>query len=188
MGADSAVWVRVAQPDDAEGLCRLTASVAAEGRFIVPDRLFFTPQQQAHVIAARDPACHQIWVGVAEGTVVAEMEVVRGTWPKTAHTATLAVVVAAPHRGRGVFSRCLTAAQAWARAAGVEKLCLTVFATNAEALAAYRRRGFVHEGVRRGQYRIQGQLVDEVLMALWLEAGGKRTPLRDVVDGGHHGP
>ncbi len=184
MTVDSDVWVRVAEPGDAEGLCDLTAAVAAEGRFIVPDRLFFTPEQQARIIAARDPASHQIWVGVAEGTVVAEMELVRGTWPKTAHTATLAVVVAAAHRGRGVFSRCLAAAQDWAEASGVEKLCLTVFATNTEALAAYRRRGFVEEGVRRGQYRIQGQLVDEVLMARWLERGS----LRDVVDRRQHGP
>ncbi len=177
------VEIGPAIPSDAQGLCQLTADVAAEGEFIVPDRLFFSVAQQAAVIAQRDPTHHQIWVARDGPRVVGELEVVRGVWPKTQHTATLAVVVAKSHRGAGLFSRCLSAAQAWAEAQRVEKLCLTVFATNMAARAAYRRRGFVEEGVRRGQYRLGGALVDEVLMAYWLPAasGG-------VVDGGQHGP
>lgn len=177
------VEIGPAVPADAPGLCQLTADVAAEGEFIVPDRLFFSAAQQAAVIAQRDPATHEIWVGRDGPRVVCELEVVRGLWPKTRHTATLAVVVAKSHRGAGLFSRCLEAAQAWAQAQQVEKLCLTVFATNSGARAAYRRRGFVEEGVRRGQYRMGGALVDEVLMAHWLP-----TPSGRVVDGRQHDP
>lgn len=176
------VEIGPAVPADAGGLCLLTAEVAGEGEFIVPDRLFFSEAQQAAVLAQRDPAYHQIWVGRDGPRVVCELEVVRGVWPKTQHTATLAVVVARSHRGAGLFSRCLEAAQAWARAQHVEKLCLTVFATNAGARSAYRRRGFVEEGVRRGQYRMGGALVDEVLMAHWLQPSG------GVMDGRQHGP
>ncbi len=176
------IEVRPAIPADALGLCQLTEEVAAEGAFIVPDRLFFSEAQQAAVLTHRDPAYHQIWVGCDGPRVVCELEVVRGVWRKTQHTATLAVVVAKSHRGTGLFSRCLEAAQGWARDQQVEKLCLTVFATNTGARTAYQRRGFVEEGVRRGQYRLDSALVDEVLMAQWL------TPSGRGVDGSQHGP
>jgi RimJ/RimL family protein N-acetyltransferase len=170
MSDGGGVDIRTAEVADAEGLAALTAAVAAERRYIVPDALFFTPSQQAAVIAARDPAQHQIWVGVFRGRVVAELEAVRGVWPKTAHTATVAVIVAKEQRGRGVFRRALAEAVRWAGAVGVEKLCLSVFSSNTGAIAAYRRMGFQAEGVRRGQFRVDGESVDEVLMALWIKA------------------
>lgn len=171
-------------------MCQLTAAIAAEHIFIVPDQLFFTPAQQAQVLEERNPHHHQVWVGVLGAQVVAELEVVRGVWPKTQHTATMAVVVDPRHRGHGLLRHTLPWAQHWARAEGVDKLCLTVFATNTVARAAYRRLGFQEEGVRRGQYVIANQLVDEVLMAQWMQEVPVVEPLRSriLVDGVQHAP
>ena len=51
-------------------------------------------------------------------------------------------------RGRGVGSALMTAAIEWARAEGLHKLSLSVFAHNAAAIALYRKCGFVEEGRR----------------------------------------
>jgi len=188
--ADRAYVIRPADARDALGLCQLTATIATEHIFIVPDQLFFTPAQQEAVLEGRDPHRHQVWVAVLGTQVVAELEVVRGVWPKTQHTATMAVVVDPDHRGRGLLRHTLPWAQQWAKEEGVDKLCLTVFATNTVARAAYRRLGFWEEGVRRGQYLIANQLVDEVMMAQWMRDVPVVEPLvsRILVDRVQHTP
>ncbi len=61
------------------------------------------------------------------------------------------------------------AAVEWARAEGLHKLCLEVFPTNAQALALYRKCGFVEEGLRVKQYRrTSGELWDSIAMGLVL--------------------
>ena len=56
----------------------------------------------------------------------------------------------------------------WARSVGVQKVTLEVFASNDPALALYRKLGFEEEGRRRREFLIDGNLIDGVLMALWL--------------------
>jgi len=167
--AAASVWrIRPAVPADAAGLCRLNEAVALEGLYIVPDRLFFSIDQQQAVLADRDPEWQEIWVAVVGGDVVGELEVVRGIWPKNRHTATLAMVVAADWRRHGIGTALMTAVEGWARPLRVEKLCLSVFETNEGALALYRRLGYQEEGRRPDQFRFQGRRVAEVLMAKFL--------------------
>jgi len=162
--------IRPAEPGDAEGLMALTEAVAAEDRYIVPDRVFFTADQQRSVLERRDPHFHQVWVGLCESPaeVVGELEVVRGLWPKNRHTATLAMVVKDGARGRGIGSALLRELWAWAEAEGVVKLCLSVFASNGDAIRFYERHGFRREAVRPRQFLIRGRYTDEILMAAFL--------------------
>ncbi|MDE2046596.1 MAG: GNAT family N-acetyltransferase, partial [Thermoplasmata archaeon] len=52
---------------------------------------------------------------------------------------------------------------------GIRKLKLRVFATNQRAQKLYRALGFVEEARLRGEVIIEGRVVDDVLMALWLD-------------------
>ena len=55
----------------------------------------------------------------------------------------------------------------WARAHGLHKLSLEVFAHNAAAIAVYRKCGFVDEGHRVRHYRrASGELWDSIVMGL----------------------
>ena len=72
-------------------------------------------------------------------------------------------------RGRGVGSALLLAAIDGARARGLHKLSLEVFAHNSAAIALYRKCGFVEEGRRTRQYRrSSGELWDSIIMGLAL--------------------
>jgi RimJ/RimL family protein N-acetyltransferase len=72
-----------------------------------------------------------------------------------------------PHvRGQGVGRRLAQATIDAARARGVERIELEVFATNRRAIRLYERLGFVHEGVRARARKLDGQYEDNVLMAL----------------------
>ena len=81
----------------------------------------------------------------------------------------LAMLVDRDWRGRGAGSALVRAAIDWARAQGLHKLCLDVFAHNEAAIALYRKSGFVEEGRRPKQYRrASGELWDSIVMGLLL--------------------
>jgi len=81
----------------------------------------------------------------------------------------IGIAVAREWRGHGVGSALLAAAIERARAQGLHKLCLGVFAHNELAIALYRKHGFVEEGRRVKQYRrSSGELWDSIEMGLLL--------------------
>jgi RimJ/RimL family protein N-acetyltransferase len=57
------------------------------------------------------------------------------------------------------------AAAAEARARGATRLTLRVLGPNAGARDLYESAGFVVEGTLRGEFVLEGELVDDVLMA-----------------------
>ena len=81
----------------------------------------------------------------------------------------LGMAVAREWRGRGVGSALVQAAIEWARAEGLHKLCLEVFAHNQAGLALYKKFGFAVEGRRVKQIRrSSGELWDSIAMGLLL--------------------
>jgi RimJ/RimL family protein N-acetyltransferase len=88
----------------------------------------------------------------------------------TAHGfAEIGVSVARDWRGRGVGTALFATAIPWARARGIHKLSLGVFAHNTAGIALYEKFGFVVEGRRVQQYRrSNGELWDSVDMGLLL--------------------
>src|SRR5262249_24973532 len=81
----------------------------------------------------------------------------------------IAMAVAPGYRGHGIGSALLTAAIDTARAEGLHKLTLSVFAHNEAAIGLYRKVGFVEEGRRVNHYRrSNGELWDSVDMGLLL--------------------
>ena len=81
----------------------------------------------------------------------------------------LGMQVAKAWRGRGVGTALLAAGIEWARAHGLHKVSLEVFAHNDAGIALYRKAGFVEEGRRVKQYRRQsGELWDSIGMGLLL--------------------
>lgn len=113
-----------------------------------------------------------VLVAVLDGVVVGYARVGQEV-PLTSHRHVLTVTGVAvdrDHHGRGVGHAVVTAAVAEARARGARKLTLRVLGPNAVARRVYERCGFVVEGVLRNEFVLDGQEVDDVLMALPLTA------------------
>lgn len=162
--------IRPAVPDDAADLVSILDQVGREGRYIANDGAFFSVEHQREMIVRRDPDSHLILVADCRGRVVGTFEMVRGNLAKNRHTATFAMALLKPFRGRGIGAALLARGEAWAVAQGVEKIHLAVFATNLGALSLYHKAGYVEEGRRRDQFRIAGEAVDEILMAKFFSA------------------
>ncbi len=113
-----------------------------------------------------------------DGFLVAEVDgVVSGyvstyqNIPLPSHAHVLAVnglAVAPGAQGRGVGRRLIEGVLGTARNRGLTKVTLRVLGHNAGARRLYERCGFATEGVLKGEFVLDGQFVDDVLMAYYL--------------------
>jgi len=79
-------------------------------------------------------------------------------------------MIIAEHRGKGVGDALMSEAIIRARDKGFEKICLSTFSTNLVAIKLYKKHNFQMVGVRKRQFKMEGEYKDEVLMDLMLDS------------------
>lgn len=157
--SDGSIHVRVARAADEATLARLDGMAwSPDSGFpsvITSADSFFTP--------ASPPNVHL--VGEIDGTAVGYVRLRPPTHlPENAHVIEVSGLAVHPAaRRRGVASALLRAAEQ--RARGARKLSLRVLSTNKPAIRLYRKLGFEREGTLRQEFLINGQYVDDLLMA-----------------------
>jgi ribosomal protein S18 acetylase RimI-like enzyme len=86
--------------------------------------------------------------------------------PENAHVIQVQGLAVHPDaRRHGVAAGLLDAAEETLRERGARKLTLRVLSTNEAAIRLYERHGFVREGALLEEFYINGQFVDDVMMA-----------------------
>jgi len=172
--AASGLSIRFATRDDERRLAaldRATWSPAVAPAPLWPEDVDFF---------AKDPP-EDVLVAELDGEVVGYVKLRRPTdLPSHRHVRQvngLAVDPAA--QGRGVGRALLVAVIEEARRRGARRLTLQVLATNTGARALYASCGFEVEGVRRGEFLLDGEYVDDVLMAVPLVPPPGLEPLGD---------
>ncbi len=173
--ADGRRWrLRLARPTDARGLARLFADVRAEGRWLLtPSSAVSEPSEAFFIGEMIRGGGGLALVAEADGEVVGNVLVSLERGAVGSHVGTLSIVVDREWRDVGIGSEMVRAAQDWCREGGLAKLALSVFPDNDRAVAVYEHAGFEREGLRRRQYRVDGEFRDELLMA-WFPDGGRR--------------
>src|SRR5215467_12179435 len=136
---------------DAPQLCRYLEAIWDDpGYFNVtgPGEVRLTPEQEVAWIQDHEQAPAQLaLVADIAGEVVGLLDCDAPPRRRLAHTAELGISVAAGWRGQGIGRLLIEAALAWARAhPQLEKVWLTVIATNARAMHLYTALGFREEG------------------------------------------
>ena len=160
--------VRPAATADADALVRLGRSVAAEEELWLTYNRSSSDERRSVKSLRRDPNA-AVFVAETPVGVVGRLSIARDGNPVSHHVAELGLMVAAGERRRGIGTALMEEAVTWARDSGVTKLELHVFPHNEPAIALYRKLGFKDEGHRRRHYRLGGQYVDAILMALYLD-------------------
>jgi RimJ/RimL family protein N-acetyltransferase len=109
-------------------------------------------------------------VAFVEGELVATAGAESKPLKRYAHQTELGLVVARPYWRQGIGRKLMEWLIDWARAEGLRKVTLRVFADNADALELYRSLGFVEEArLRRDALKADGTYRDTILMALVLD-------------------
>lgn len=165
------ISIRSCEPQDAEGLLRLTQCLARETRHMLmePDEADRpVKEHRDRIERARKSDDEQLFVAVNQEQLIGFIATHRRPFRRVRHCFHLVLGVRRSHWGRGIGRRLLQKAEAWAVSAGARRLELTVSAENERAFQLYRHFGFQVEGIRKDSLYIGGQYKDEILMGKWL--------------------
>ncbi|HZC07460.1 MAG TPA: GNAT family protein [Ktedonobacterales bacterium] len=167
--------IRCPTLDDASHLCRYLAALWADpGYFNVtgPGEVHLTAEQEAAWIQAHLDAPAQLaLVADIAGEIVGLLDCDAPPRRRLAHTAELGISIAADWRELGIGRLLLQAALDWARAhPQLEKLWLTVIATNARAIHLYSALGFREEGRAHRAIKFEdGAYADMLQLFQWVK-------------------
>jgi len=100
--------------------------------------------------------------------VIGVLTLTRERFKKNRHVAQLGIAIRKGYRSMGIGTNLMDLSFQWAREKGIEKICLEVFSTNTVAINLYRKMGFYEECVRKKQFKIRGEYVDDIMMAKFL--------------------
>ena len=84
------------------------------------------------------------------------------------HCGTLGMGLIRGYRRQGIGTRLMERTMEAAKARGVERIQLEVYASNKPAVSLYEKRGFAHEGVKRRARKLDGVYDDILIMALFI--------------------
>lgn len=165
----SALTIRRANEEDAPAISRLIALIANERIYSAIDRPF-TPCEQRDYIASLSTR-EGIFLGENEEEGIVGVQTLEA-WARSInsmrHVAQIGTFLPPGSRRQGVGTRLFKYTAEFARAVGFRKLIIQVRASNAPALAFYRKLGFEPSGRLRRQVIIDGAEDDELLFELFL--------------------
>jgi ribosomal protein S18 acetylase RimI-like enzyme len=164
-GPDVAFTVRPARQEDLSGIVGAIRQVAREGSYIEAESVAQEVDHDQALLRHNELESRMFFVACVGGDVVGWVHLSIPELDKLDHAARLTVGVLEEYRGEGVGSQLLARATAWAADRGVERLYNNVPAANERAIAFLEGHGWEVEAVREDHYRMNGDYVDEVMMA-----------------------
>ncbi|HTV01713.1 MAG TPA: GNAT family protein [Luteitalea sp.] len=155
------ITIRDTTAADVPALAALVGAVARERRYLGTVDGFTDEQTASYLTHVR--AGGGVHLVAVDGTrLVGWIDILEGPYEGLRHYGRLGMGLAEDARGRGLGAQLLQRAldDGFTR---FERIELEVFASNARAVALYRRLGFVDEGCRR-QARVIDDAPDDILM------------------------
>lgn len=160
--------IRPARQADLSGLVGAIRRVAGEGTYIVAESVADLIDHEEVLLRHNELESRMFFVATVGGEVVGWVHLHGPELEKLAHTAELTLGVVEAYRGHGIGSHLLARGLEWARASGYEKLYQSLPSTNEAAIGFLEANGWSVEAVRADHYRIDGDYVDEVMLAVTL--------------------
>jgi RimJ/RimL family protein N-acetyltransferase len=158
--------IRPIQEEDAERFLQLRKRIVGETPFMLwsPDEIAQSVEQQRKHIK-RLLRAHLLLVAEHDKQLVGLLMGIRGDLKRTRHRLSIVVGVLQAFTHQGIGTRLLTIMEEWAHQKGIIRLELHVLINNVDAIALYKKCGFVLEGTRRYAQYIEGVYIDEYMMA-----------------------
>lgn len=162
------IVIRPIRAEDAASFHAVLDAVCRERRYLAT---FEAPplERVREFVAGTVKAGHPQFVAEDAGRIVGWCDAISGdATTGVQHIGRLGMGLLPEYRNRKIGRRLIEATLDRCRALGLEKVELTVYASNAPALALYRRLGFVEEGRKVRGRLVDGVYDDVLLMALFL--------------------
>jgi len=189
---EGVIVIRPAREEDRAGIVETMRTVAEDETYVVAETVAMELDRESALVRANEARSRIVFVAIlvpepdegaetdssderteppeTDGDVVGWLHIDAPTLPPLRHTAELTVGVDPQYRRRGIGSALLEYGLEWASDAGYQKCYQNVPATNDVALAFLEAHGWQRDGEHEGQYCLDGEFVDEIMLATWPDA------------------
>jgi len=159
------VTIRQAREGDLTGLVGAIRSAIGDGEYVRAETVADVVDSEGVLLRHNEVESRVFFVATVETEVVGWVHLKHFDLDKLSHTAQMTVGVLEEYRTRGIGSRLLERGTEWAAQQGLEKVDNALPETNDRAVEFLQSRGWEVEAVRENHYKLDGEHVDEVLMA-----------------------
>ena len=160
--------IRAMKPQDAKAFIELLQTTDAESDFMLQE-----PGERKmnsfQVRMAVSTGIHRIFLAEEEetGRLIGH---IAGTFPygqgeRIKHAMHIGISILKEFWGQGLGNALFEALENWGQENGIHRLELTVMTHNERGVALYQKRGFEIEGTKKHSAKVNGQYIDEYLMA-----------------------
>ena len=157
--------IRPGQNRDFDGLVEAIREVTSKESYVVAESVAEQLLYEDAVTRHNTVESRVFFVATVDDEIAGWVHLDLPQVEKLRETAQLTVGVRPDHRRRGVGDALLTRGVDWAEANGYRKVYNSVPMTNDRALEFLTEHGWDTEAIRRDHYTIDGEHVDEVMMA-----------------------
>ncbi len=160
--------IRIVTVEDAASIIALQKRVIEEANFLVTtlEEFQISVEEEKEWITARLENDREIFLVAEMDVELVGMLVFQSPQRKRlSHTGTFGMLVDKRYRGQGIGKALIEELLSWAKQnPHIQKVSLSVFATNEPAIALYKKMGFSVEGRKVKEYKVNDDYVDEILM------------------------
>ncbi len=160
--------VRPARQADLSGILGVLRQVAEKRTYIVAETVAQELDHERELLRQDDVESRVFFVATVNDEVVGWAHLQSPEIEKLSHTAELTTGVLEEYRGYGLGGHLLERGLEWAGSQGYERVYQSIPSTNEAAIEFLEGHGWEVEAVREGHYKIDGEYVDEVMMAVSL--------------------
>ena len=127
-----------------------------------PDERQYDENLIASYLSNRD----DLFLGAfSEHEIVGFLAAKRGNFRRIRHSAYIVIGIRQDFHRQGIGSKLFDKLEEWARKNQIKRLELTVEVSNTPAINLYEKQGFSIEGIKRKTMLVDGEFVDEYMMA-----------------------
>lgn len=163
--AGTSFTIRPARQDDFEGLVAAIRAVTDEETYVVAESIAEQLLYEETVTRHNSVESRVFFVATIDEGLVGWTHLDLPQVSRVRETAKQTVGVVPEHRRAGIGGKLLQRGLDWAEANGFRKVYNSVPVTNAAALEFLGDHGWETEAIRRDHYTIDGEYVDEAMMA-----------------------
>ncbi|KYH27353.1 putative N-acetyltransferase [Halalkalicoccus paucihalophilus] len=160
--------VRPARQADLSGILGVLRQVAEKRTYIVAETVAQELDHERELLRQNDVESRVFFVATVNDEVVGWTHLQSPEIEKLSHTAELTTGVLEEYRGHGLGGHLLERGLEWAGSQGYERVYQSIPSTNEGAVEFLEDHNWEVEAVREGHYKIDGEYVDEVMMAVSL--------------------
>ncbi|GAA0600869.1 GNAT family N-acetyltransferase [Virgibacillus siamensis] len=161
--------IRTVELEDAGAIVNIMNAVIAEGEYLIttPAEYNKTPEEQRESIHnILENERETLLVAEVNGNVVGYIVFFSQTRKRMSHTGSAGMMVNKDFREMGIGKKLMEALLSWAKNNPlIEKVSLGVFSNNHRAKALYKSLGFIEEGRKFREFKMdENEYVDDILL------------------------